>query len=112
MFNDTRTLLKDHGGLIFAGFLLFFFSIFGQSAFFGVYLPQIQAALGLSKGEIGGLYAIATIASGFTIIFTGKLLDKHRLRHFLAVTLIGLAVGCSTLAAAVTPLMLLLAFFL
>ena len=112
MFDDTRRLLRAHGGLILAGFLLFFFSVFGQSAFFGAYLPQIQDALGLSKTGTGALYAAATIASGFLIIFSGRGLDHYRLRHFLAFTLAGLAVGCFTLAAATGPVMLLVAFFL
>lgn len=112
MFDDTRSLLKNHGGLIFAGFLLFLFSIFGQSAFFGVYFPAIQADLGLSKTAMGALYAAATIASGIAIVYTGKLIDQHRLRHFLAVTLCGLALGCFMLATAAGPVMLLLAFFL
>jgi MFS family permease len=112
MFEETRSLLKNHGGLLAAGFLLFFFSVFGQSVFFGAYLPQIQGALGLSKSGIGAIYAAATIASGIAIVFTGKGLDKYRLRNFLAVTLIGLAGGCFMLAGAATWWMLLVAFFM
>lgn len=112
MFNDTRTLLQNHGGLIFAGFLLFFFSIFGQSAIFGAYLPAIRDELGLTKTDTGALYAAATIASGIAIVFTGRLLDFHRLRHVLAGSIIGLVLGCFTLAAATGPVMLFVAFFL
>ena len=85
MIANTRTLLKDHGGLITTGFLLIFFSVFGQSAFFGVYLPIIQEDLGLSKTAIGSIYAITTIASAIVIIFTGKGLDHYPLRSFVAV---------------------------
>jgi MFS family permease len=112
MLNDSRTLIKNHGGLIFAGFLLFFFSIFGQSAIFGAYLPDIRADLGLTKTFTGGLYAAATIASGIAIVFTGRLLDYHRLRHVLAGAIIGLALGCFALASATGPVMLFVAFFL
>lgn len=112
MFTETRNLLKDHGGLIFAAFLLFFFSIFGQSAFFGAYLPDIQAALGLSKTETGSLYSAATVLSAIVLIFTGRLVDTHRLRHVLAGALIGLAAGCFMLAGAVNAFMLFIAFFI
>ena len=112
MFNDSRTLLKHHGGLIFAGFLLFFFSIFGQSAIFGAYLPAIREDLGLTKTDTGALYAAATIASGIAIVFTGKLLDFHRLRHVLAGSIIGLVLGCFAMAVATGPFVLFVAFFL
>lgn len=111
MLNDTRSLLREHGGLILAGFLLFFFSIFGQSAIFGAYLPAIRADLGLTKTDTGALYAAATIASGIAIVFTGKLLDYHRLRHVLAGSIIGLALGCFALAVATGPVLLFIAFF-
>lgn len=112
MFGDTRTLIKDNGGLILAGFLLFFFSIFGQSAIFGAYLPAIRDDLGLTKTDTGALYAAATIASGITIVFTGRLLDYYRLRHVLAGVIIGLALGCFLLASATGPIMLVVSFFI
>ncbi len=112
MLTNTRTLLKDHGGLIAAGFLLVFFSAFGQSVFFGVYLPYFQEEIGLSKTALGGLYAIATVASAVVIIFTGKALDHFPLRHVLAGVMLGVAVGCFVLAGAQSAVMLLLAFFL
>lgn len=112
MLADTRAIFKDHGGLVVICFLLIFFSIFGQSVFFGVYLPMIQEELGLSKTAIGGLYAQATIASALVIIFTGKGLDHFPLRNFIALTLGGLALGCFIMAGAYSSLMLFLAFFL
>ena len=112
MFDATRTLLKENGALITAGFLLVFFSVFGQSVFFGAYLPAIQDDLGLTKTATGSLYATATIASSIAIIFTGKGLDYYPLRHFIAFVFCGLAIGCFVLSDAHTPLSLLIAFFL
>lgn len=112
MFQDTRSMLKEHGGLIAAGFLLIFFSVFGQSVFFGVYLPMIQDELSLSKTSVGSLYAIATIASSIVIIFTGKGLDHVPLRNFLVFVFAGLATGCFLMANVQSALMLLIAFFL
>lgn len=112
MLNDFRALLQEHGGLIILCFLLIFFSVFGQSVLFGVYLPDIQSALDLSKTSIGSLYAIATIASSIVIIYTGKALDFMPLRNFVAIVLIGLAIGCFALSLASNMFMLLVAFFL
>lgn len=112
MFDNSVRLMKDHGGLITAGFFLFFFSVFGQSAFFGVYLPFIQEELTLTKTEIGSIYAMATIASSIVIIFSGKVLDHMPLRLFLGIVLIGVAIGCFTLAFAFNVIILFAAFFL
>jgi len=112
MFDTSRDLIKDHGGLLFAWFLLYFFSVFGQSIFFGSYLPLIQEDLGLSKTAIGTLYAIGTIASSIVIIFTGKGLDHMPLRNFVALTFCGVALGCFMMASAYNTFLLFLAFFL
>ena len=112
MFDNSLRLAKDHGGLLAAGFFLFFFSVFGQSAFFGVYLPFIQEELDLTKTGIGSIYAMATIASAIVIAFSGKALDYMPLRIFLAIVLVGVAVGCFTLAFAVNVVILFIAFFL
>ncbi len=112
MFNDTRTLITNHGGLMACGFLLIFFSGFGQSVFFGAYLPAIQLDLNLSKTAIGSIYAAATVLSSILIIFSGKGLDVVRLRNFVAIVLIGMAVGCLLMAFAVNTVVLFLAFLL
>lgn len=112
MFDDTRTLFRDHGGLMAASFVLILFSVFGQSVFFGAYLPVLREDLGLSKTGIGSLYAIATIASSIVIIFTGKGLDRFPLRHYMVFVFAGLAAGCFLMAGAQNIVMLLGAFFL
>ncbi len=112
MLNDIREMFAEYVGLITICFLLIFFSIFGQSVFFGIYLPMIQAELNMSKTDIGLLYAIATIASSIAIIFTGKGLDKYPLRNFVSFVLIGVAIGCFVMAKANSAITLLIAFFL
>lgn len=112
MLKPTIDLMKEHGGLITAGFFLYFFSVFGQSIFFGVYLPHFQEELELSKTTLGSLYMFATIASSIVIIFSGKMLDHYPLRNFIACTFVGLAAGCFVIANAYNAIMLLIAFFL
>jgi MFS family permease len=112
MFKETRTLLSENGGLLACGFLLIFFSGFGQSVFFGAYLPAIQLDLDLSKTAIGSIYAAATVLSSIMIIFSGKGLDVVRLRNFVAVVLLGMALGCLLMAYAVNTIILFFAFLL
>ncbi len=112
MFEQSRALLRDHAGLIAAGFMLYFFSAFGQSVMIGIYLPNLQEDLGLTKTAIGSLYALATIASAFAIIFSGKLLDFWPLQRFVALVFAGLAAGCFIFAHVYNVAALFLAFFM
>ena len=112
MFEQTRALWAEHKGLLTFGFLMIFFSGFGQSIFFGPYLPAIQEDLNLSKTAIGSIYAAATIVSSILIIFSGKMLDVIRLRTFVAIVMAGMAIGCLLMANAVNVVILFLAFLL
>ena len=98
MFDNSLRLAKDHGGLLAAGFFLFFFSVFGQSAFFGVYLPFIQEELDLTKTGVGSIYAMATIASAIPI--TSAVTTKTaKGRHSAANTTAVQPLNAATLAA-------------
>ncbi len=104
------SVIKASSGLILAAFLLNMFSGFGQSVFIGVFLPDIQQHFDMDKTTLGSFYAAATITSAFLMIWSGKLLDKIKLRNFIAMTLGGLALGCILMATAAHPLMLFPAF--
>ena len=104
-------VIKAHGGLISAAFLLMVFSGFGQSVFIGVFLPDIQAHFSIDKTTLGSIYAAATICSAIAMVWSGKLLDQLKLRNFITLTLLGLALGCLLLGTAFHPLMLFPAFF-
>ncbi len=109
---DIPPFIKDHYGLLGIGFLLTLFSGFGQSVFFGVYIPQIQDDLGLTKTVMGALYTAATILSAVLIIYTGKGLDHLPLQRFIAFALCGLAAGCFILSSAQNIAMIFIAFLL
>lgn len=112
MLSTTLKLLKNHGGLLAICFSLLFFSVFGQSIFFGLYLPEIQEALNLTKTKLGSLYAVATIMSSVIVLYTGRKLDVWPLRNFVTFTLIGLAVGCFAMSFSTNLVVLFLAFLL
>jgi len=104
--------IRGHGGLISISFLMALFSGFGQSVFFGAYIPQIQESLGLTKTTIGSLYTMATLVSAVIIIYTGKMLDHLPLQRFVTFVLCGLAMGCFVLSNAQNTAMIFLAFLL
>ena len=64
------------------GMVLAVFSSFGQTFFISLFSGEFRAAFGLSHGEFGSIYSIATVASGLSIIWAGRLIDRYALRSF------------------------------
>ena len=53
-------LLRDSLPLLVFGLILTFFSSFGQTFLLSLYVPSIEALLGISNTAFGSLYAVAT----------------------------------------------------
>ncbi|MAY63037.1 MAG: MFS transporter [Rhizobiales bacterium] len=70
------TFLRENARWIVGGFLLTFFSSFGQTFFISLSAGDIRAEHGLSHGQFGGLYMIATLASALTLPQLGKVVDR------------------------------------
>ena len=73
--------LKQNFRWIAGGFLLTYFSSFGQTFFVSASIAEWQAAFDLSHGEFGRLYMFATLASAVCLPFLGRLVDvvpEHR----------------------------------
>ncbi|TDH36027.1 MFS transporter [Pseudohoeflea suaedae] len=68
--------LRENARWIVGGFLLTFFSSFGQTFFISLSAGDIRAENGLSHGQFGGLYMIATLASALTLPQLGKVVDR------------------------------------
>jgi MFS family permease len=80
------------------GVLIAFFSAFGQTFFIAVFGPDIRAEFGLSHGGFGGYYAMGTAASGFCLIWAGKLIDRFDLRWVTALVCGALILACANMA--------------
>ena len=105
-------VIKAYKGLISIAFLLMVFSGFGQSVFFGIYLPDIQSRFDIDKTTLGRIYAAATVISALFMVWSGKFLDIMPLRRFITIVLCGLALGCAVMGLATHPVMLFIAFLL
>jgi len=68
--------------LISFGFILTFFSSFGQTFLLSLYVPKIINDFELTNSYFGGLYAIATVSSSFILAYVGKLIDHTDLRKY------------------------------
>tara|TARA_Y100000590_G_C15741567_1_gene1020459 strand:- start:3159 stop:4352 length:1194 start_codon:yes stop_codon:yes gene_type:complete len=85
--------LSDPKLLLF-GFLLTFFSCYGQTFFISIFNIEIRSFYNLSDGEFGLIYGLATITSSFVLIWFAKLIDKIDLRIYSFLICFGLAIAC------------------
>jgi predicted MFS family arabinose efflux permease len=68
--------------IIVFGFIFTFFSSFGQSFFLGLFNAPIRNELGITHGQFGSIYAVATIFSSLLFIWAGKKIDDFRLINY------------------------------
>jgi MFS family permease len=82
--------LKDNARWLATGLLLAFGSSFGQTYFISLFAGEIRADYGLSDGQWGLLYTVATLSSAALLLGRGSWADTvplHRLAPIIAATL-------------------------
>ena len=89
-----------------------FFSSFGQTFFISLFGERIRETFTLTHGGFGLCYSIATLCSGFTIIWVGQKLDAIDLRPYCAALCVGLIAACLGMAFAPVVLALGAALYL
>ncbi|EAU42981.1 Major facilitator superfamily (MFS) transporter [Fulvimarina pelagi HTCC2506] len=107
----SRFLTRD-GRWIAGGFLLCFFSSFGQTFFIALSNAEIRAAFDLSHGDFGVLYMVATLGSAATLPFLGGLLDRHSIVKVAIGVMVMLALACLALPLAGSIVFLVLSLYL
>ena len=80
--------------IIVFGFIFTFFSSFGQSFFLGIFNPSIRNELLISHGQFGTIYASATLASSFLLIWVGKKIDDINISRFALFVIFLLSFSC------------------
>ncbi len=65
----------------------------------------------ISDGEFGTLYPMGTLASVAVIVWSGRLVDRLRLKDMAALVVSGLALMCALMRAAWTPAVLVVTIF-
>jgi MFS family permease len=107
----TPTFIVQNARWLGAGALLSFCSSFGQTFFIALSGPAIQAELGLTHGQWGGVYTAATVASALALTLSGGLADRFRVRVLAALTLAFLATAAVSMALVAGALALGLTVF-
>ncbi|MBT5416221.1 MAG: MFS transporter [Rhodospirillaceae bacterium] len=103
--------IRAHWRFLLFGFSLEGFSSFGQTYFIALFSGEIRGEFDLSHGDFGLYYSVATLASGFTVIWLGRKIDHIPLKRFTVYVLFGLAGACALTAATPAAIFLFLAFF-
>jgi MFS family permease len=88
-------LAKEKAMLSF-GFLMNFFSSYGQTFLVSLYVPFIVESFGISKSGFGTFYSVATLTSAVIISFVGKMIDRVPLRTY-SYAVLALVVLCTLL---------------
>jgi sugar phosphate permease len=90
--------LRENARWLAGGFLLFFFSSFGQTYFISLSAGGIRREYELSHGEFGLIYMLATLASAFTLTRLGQIVDRRKARSVALLVVPLLALACATMA--------------
>ncbi|MDH3262420.1 MAG: MFS transporter [Paracoccaceae bacterium] len=107
----VRFLLENRRWLL-TGLLLTFASSFGQTWFISLFAGEIRAAYGLSDGEWGALYTVATLTSAALLLTRGSLADTVRLSRLAPLTALVFAAAAAAMALAKSVWLLGIAVFL
>ena len=94
-----------------AGFLLTFMSSFGQTYFIALFSGQIRGELGLSHGQFGTVYGLATLSSAVALIWVGKLADRENTQLVAVFVCIMLAAGAFGMTIVTGPVVLFFTIF-
>ena len=98
--------------VIIFGFILTFFSSFGQSFFLGIFNTSIRNELSITHGQFGSIYASATLLSSIVLIWVGKKIDDINISRFAFYVILLLSFSCFIFSNISSLLFLFLAIFL
>ncbi|WP_428650411.1 MFS transporter [Roseibium sp.] len=105
------SFLRENARWLTASYLLAVFSGFGQTFFISLSGGDIRAEFGLSHGDLGLLYMLATLGSALTLPYVGRSLDHFPVRWIAAVVIAGLALFCLAMAGTFSVWAVALAFY-
>ncbi len=91
--------LRANARWIAGGFLLTFFSAFGQTFYISLSAGFIREEFGLSHGDFGAVYMFATLASAVTITWFGRIVDWYSTRTVIFIIVPALSLACIAMAA-------------
>lgn len=107
-----RAFLLDNRRWLITGMFLTFASSFGQTWFISLFAGEIRAEYGLTNGQWGALYTLATLCSAAVLLSRGSLADTMRLSRLAPLTALLFAAAAALMALGQAVWMLAVAVFL
>ena len=105
------TFIRENIRFLAFGFVLTLSSSFGQTYFIALFSADIRGDFGLSHGDFGVLYSLATLASGLSLVWVGRPIDRVDLRLYTGLVCAGLVASCWFMALVPSVVALALALF-
>ena len=106
-----QDFLRPNARWLGTGLLLALVSSFGQTYFISIFADRIMEDYGLSDGEWGAVYTVATLCSAAALLFAGKLADQVRVGRLAAMILIAYAAVAVGMAFNESPVVLVFLIF-
>ena len=110
--SNYTNFIRLHWHLLSFGFLMVFFSSFGQTFFVGVFTPSIESHFDLSHSEWGSIFMAGTILSALILPLTGSVLDHVPLKLYAIFVSCLLAIACVCAGLSTNVFLLVLSVFL
>jgi MFS family permease len=104
--------LRAHWPMLAYGWLMTFFSGFGQTYFMSIFGGLIRSDFALDHSTYGLCYSIGTLSSAVVLLWAGKLVDRISLKAFSLGTIAGLACATFVMGHIAGVIGLAIAFFL
>jgi MFS family permease len=111
MVQSVSSFLRENARWIGGGFLLTYFSSFGQTFFISQSAGDIRAEYGLSHGEFGMVYMGATLASALTLPRLGRIVDTRSVAWTVLLSTPMLAAACLLMAFSQSLVLLALSIY-
>jgi len=92
---STFDFIRVEWRFLLFGMTMAFCSSLGQTFFISLFSAEIRSELGLSHGDFGTCYAIATTASAVCLLWLGKLADSMRVEKLARLVICSLCVAAA-----------------
>jgi MFS family permease len=106
------SFVKENARWLATGLLLSLGSSFGQTYFISLFSGEIRAAYGLTDGQWGAIYTVATLASAALLITLGGRADTMRLSRLAVIVASVLAFSALLMAVGQSVWLLVITVFL
>ena len=102
---------RDNARWLGVGLMLTLVSSFGQTYFISIFADRIMAEYGLSDGDWGGIYTVATLSSAACLLWAGRFADQIPVRRLTVMILAAYAIVAVGMSLNENPWILVLLIF-